>query len=96
MNQVRLVKKMLKSKKTLFLVFSGIIGVVMLWRGIWGLIDIYLFPGHPELSNILSIGIGLLILLADDFELDELASHRATHSQETNNVSSPEQALAIE
>lgn len=48
------------------------VGVVMVWRGIWGLMDIYLFPGNPTLSYALSIVIGLVILYIDDKAFDEL------------------------
>jgi hypothetical protein len=48
------------------------VGVVMVWRGIWGLMDIYLFPGQPTLSYGLSIVIGLVILYIDDKAFDEL------------------------
>ena len=35
---------------------------VAFWRGIWLLCDHFLFPNHFQLSSIVSIGIGLLIL----------------------------------
>lgn len=47
-------------------------GIVMVWRGIWGLMDVYLFPGNPTLSYALSIAIGLVILYVDDMAIDEL------------------------
>lgn len=37
--------------------------VVAVWRGIWGLLDLYLFPDNPTLSFIISILIGLFILI---------------------------------
>jgi hypothetical protein len=44
----------------------------MLWRGIWGLADLYLFPNSPTLSYLLSIVIGGLVLYLDDFSLKDL------------------------
>lgn len=38
-------------------------GIVLVWRGIWGLADIYLFPQSPILSFSVSIVSGLLLLL---------------------------------
>jgi len=35
---------------------------VSFWRAVWGLMDIYLFPGNYTLSLITSLLIGLLIL----------------------------------
>ncbi len=39
------------------------IGVVLIWRGIWGLSDDYLFHSNPTLSYAVSVIAGLLILL---------------------------------
>jgi hypothetical protein len=47
-------------------------GLILLWRGIWGILDIYLFPNERILSYAISIGLGLLVLLIDDLELNEL------------------------
>ncbi|MEY4768770.1 MAG: hypothetical protein RL637_1409 [Pseudomonadota bacterium] len=46
--------------------------IIMLWRGIWGLADLYLFPNSPTLSYLLSIVIGGLVLYLDDFSLKDL------------------------
>jgi hypothetical protein len=47
-------------------------GVVLVWRGIWGFADMYLVPAHPQLSFILSIGLGVAILYFTDRKLNEL------------------------
>jgi len=39
------------------------LAIVGFWRGVRGLMDIYLFPGNPTLSLFTSITIGLIILL---------------------------------
>ena len=49
-----------------------VLGIIMLWRGVWGLLDQYLFPGSPTLSYLLSIGLGVLVLYLDDFSFDNL------------------------
>jgi len=49
-----------------------LIGVVFLWRGIWGSLDTYFFPDNPLLSFGISAVIGFAILFLDDFELDEV------------------------
>lgn len=36
--------------------------MIMLWRGIWGLLDFYLFPDNRPVSYMTSITIGLIIL----------------------------------
>lgn len=43
-----------------------VIGVVAVWRGMWNLMDIYIFPEQPFLSNGLCIVIGVLLLYLPD------------------------------
>jgi len=49
-----------------------VLGIIMLWRGVWGLLDIYLFPGLPTLSHLVTISLGILLLYLDDFSMDNL------------------------
>ncbi len=46
--------------------------VVFFWRGVWGILDHFLFPENPMLSYMSSIFIGLFILWLDDKEISEL------------------------
>lgn len=48
------------------------VAVIMVWRGIWNLLDIYLLPKMPLLSNIISILAGVALLYLPDGTLDEL------------------------
>lgn len=43
--------------------------IVCIWRGLWGLQDIYLFPNNPALSLMVSIiiGIGILLVFRKNF-----------------------------
>lgn len=43
--------------------------LIMMWRGIWGLMDKYLLPHDLPLSYGISLLVGLLILLLDDIRL---------------------------
>lgn len=43
--------------------------LIMLWRGLWGLMDKYLFPHNEPLSYIISLALGLLLLILDDVRL---------------------------
>ena len=36
--------------------------IVMFWRGTWGLLDLYLFPDNQELSFVVSLLSGLLLV----------------------------------
>lgn len=49
-----------------------VLGIVMVWRGVWALLDVYLFPNNLLLSYIASIILGLLILYIPDYDLKEL------------------------
>ena len=54
---------------------SIVVGLVLIWRGIWFLIDrldIILFGGSHELTAIGGIIIGILILYLPDHDLKEL------------------------
>jgi len=43
-----------------FLVGIAFIGI---WRGCWGLLDMYLFPNIPILSYFLTLVFGVMVLL---------------------------------
>lgn len=49
-----------------------IIAIVMLWRGVWGLLDTYFFPGSPTLSHFSCALLGVLVLYLDGFHIDNL------------------------
>jgi len=57
-----------KSLKLLLLSF----GVIAIWRGIWGLLDLFLVPSNELSSYITSIIIGLAVLMLVNHRLDEL------------------------
>jgi len=40
------------------------VGLISIWRGIWGLMDLYLLPDNPLVSYLLSfiLGVGILYL----------------------------------
>jgi hypothetical protein len=65
---------MKKVKKNLgYLIIA--VGIVFIWRGVWGLADIFLMPSIPVLSFSLSILIGILVLLVHEpnrLDLEEL------------------------
>lgn len=53
-----------QKKKKIATAFIAAFGLIAFWRGIWGLLDIYLFPNNEPLSMISSLFIGFAILLA--------------------------------
>jgi hypothetical protein len=56
--------KMYKLKNN-HLILALIIGtaVISVWRGIWNLLDLYLYPSDIVMSSIISIIVGLGILI---------------------------------
>ncbi len=42
----------------------AIVGVVMMWRGLWGLFDEYLWPNKPKLSYWTTFLAGFAVLIA--------------------------------
>jgi uncharacterized membrane protein len=49
-----------------------VFGIIMVWRGVWALLDLHLFPNHPTFSALLSIVLGALVLHLDNFSLKDL------------------------
>jgi len=54
-----------------FSTFAGLLAVVSIWRGIWLLMDLYVFPSSPVLSSLVSIGAGIVLLLAAGMSLED-------------------------
>ena len=46
----------------LLLTLIGVVAVVAVWRGLWGLMDIYLWPDNPKRSNWVSFIVGFVTL----------------------------------
>lgn len=69
-----MLKKLGDLKKHHQLIFSLIImsGMISLWRGIWGLLDMYLMPNNPTMSYILSALLGIGVISATHYTIDKL------------------------
>lgn len=69
-----MMKKFTNLKKNHQLVFSLIIlsGMVCLWRGVWGLLDMYLMPGNLSLSYAVSTLLGIAIIAITHYTIDKL------------------------
>lgn len=62
----------LKLHEQSFFALMIVVGVVAVWRGLWGLMDLYLFPNEPTSSFCISILIGVAILSATHYTVKEL------------------------
>jgi hypothetical protein len=50
-----------------FIIFIAAFATVSFWRGIWGLMDLYLYPKDYKTSLIISVIIGLAVLFSIGF-----------------------------
>jgi len=64
-------KQMGSFKQILFALLIGF-AVVSFWRGVWGLLDLYLLPNNQAASLWISIIIGVVILKATHYAVKEL------------------------
>jgi len=64
-------KQMGSLKQILFALLIGF-AVVSFWRGVWGLLDLYLLPNNQPASLWISIIIGVVILTATHYAVKEL------------------------
>ncbi len=65
------IDRLRKKNPVMFAILIGT-SVVLFWRGMWGLLDLYLFPNIPWLSYVLSVITGLVILYVTHFLTREL------------------------
>lgn len=77
----------LKPRRYLIRDLIIVIGIVLVWRGIWHIADRFLFPNYPLLSEILGLLIGLFLLYLPDCDLSRLTGdthHYYHHAADTN------------
>jgi hypothetical protein len=55
------------SPRDAVIILIAAVAAVSFWRGIWGLMDTYLFPDNYTLSLIISLIISLMILFSISF-----------------------------
>lgn len=67
-----LLSKLKKHHKIIFAVIVAT-AVVMFWRGVWGLMDVFLFPDDYSLSSLVSVVLGLSLLALTHYKFRELA-----------------------
>ncbi len=51
------------SPRDAVIIIIAAFAAVSFWRGIWGLMDVYLFPQNSALSYLISLIIGIFILI---------------------------------
>lgn len=48
------------------------IAIVMVWRGVWNLLDMYFLPDQELLGNVICMAIGIFLLYLPDKSIKEL------------------------
>ncbi|MBT4349949.1 hypothetical protein HOD19_04215 [bacterium] len=69
--KTNLLQRLKKTNRNVYSIIIGL-GILLYWRGLWGLLDLYLFPGNELISYSISIVVGLAILFFNDFRLREM------------------------
>jgi len=62
----------MKSKHQIFFAILIAFAVISFWRGVWGLMDEYLFPDNYPLSLWVSVVLGVAILIMTHYATKEL------------------------
>ena len=57
----RKIRELQKKHQFLYSLLIGV-GIIAAWRGAWGLLDLYLFPGNELLSFGTSFVVGVFII----------------------------------
>ena len=65
-------KKFRKNHTSNLNIFVVCVSIIMIWRWIWNILDMYIFPNNPLVSNLICIVLWIIILLIDDWRLLEL------------------------
>ena len=68
----RKIKKFRKDNSSNLNTIIVCISVIAIWKWVWDLMEIYVFPQNPLLSNIVCIILWVAVLLVDDGKLEEL------------------------
>lgn len=64
-------RKFLNRRKNLRIIID-LLGAVAVWWGIWGILDLFIFPDNKLFSYLVSIIFGFILLLIDGNGLDDL------------------------
>jgi len=65
------VRKFLNRRKNLRIIID-LLGAIAVWWGIWGILDLFVFPENHLISYIVSIALGFILLIIDGNGLDDL------------------------
>jgi intein/homing endonuclease len=64
--------KRLKKIHQMFVSLVIFIGIILVWRGVYNIMNQYWFPDNPAFSNISGIIVGLMILVGTHYASSKL------------------------
>ena len=64
--------KRLKKIHQMFISLVIFIGIILVWRGVYNIMNQYWFPEYPAFSNISGIIVGLIILAATHYAVSKM------------------------
>ncbi|MPM57818.1 hypothetical protein SDC9_104641 [bioreactor metagenome] len=65
------IRRFLKRRNGLNTILE-LLGAIAIWWGIWGIMDLFVFPNNELWSYLISIILGFLIIFIVGGELDDL------------------------
>ena len=65
---IKNIRKYLSKRKNLRIIID-FLGAIAIWWGIWGILDLFVFPENKLLSYIVSIAFGFILLLIYQFNV---------------------------
>jgi hypothetical protein len=63
---LRKFKKFKKNHRSNVNILIECVAIIMIWRGVWDLLEMYILPENQLVSNITCIIVGIIVLLWDD------------------------------
>ena len=65
-------RRFMKDRNSNASILIECIAIIMIWRWVWDLLEIYVLPNSPLASNLTCVIVWILVLLLDDWKLFEL------------------------
>ena len=62
----KLLRKFKKNHRSNVNILIECVAIIMIWRGVWDLLEMYILPENQLVSNITCIIVGIIVLLWDD------------------------------
>ncbi len=64
-------KRLKQNHQRFFALLIGT-GVILYWRGVWGLADVLIFPSNALYRYLICTGAGLVVLISTHYAIKEM------------------------